>query len=191
MKRIREAEDLSRAYTNHCIRVTYITVMNAAGIEGTNIISITGQTSVDSLKPYLNGPSEEQKRDISKNLHQAKRPHACTTVVTSHSSASSCVVSPNHVPYNRISTASSWYAPRVANTYTPTYPRPRVSENDVPAPNAPRSGIPRQSLPTQHHLSLGTPQHGMPAPHNPISAIQQGIPAFRNGANIYGNINMS
>ena len=75
--------------------------------------------------------------------------------------------------------------------YTFASPRPRVSENDVPAPYAPRSGIPRQSLPTQHHLSLATPQHGMPAPNNPMSVIPPGIPAFVNGANIYGNINMS
>ena len=194
MKRISEAAELSRTYTNHCIRATSITAMNAAGIEGTNIISITGHKSVDSLKPYLNGPSEEQKRDISKKLHQAKRPHACTTVVNSDSSASSCVVSPNHM-----SQTIEFQLPPVdmphemPNPYTPASPRPRVSENGVglPAPYAPRSGIPRQSLPTQHHLSLATPQHGMPAPNNPMSVIPPGIPAFLNGANIYGNINMS
>ena len=73
MKRINEAVELSRTYTNHCIRATSITVMNAAGIEGTNIISITGHKSVDSMKPYLN-PVKNKNDKFSKQLHQAKYP---------------------------------------------------------------------------------------------------------------------
>ena len=33
--------------------------------------------------------------------------------------------------------------------------------------------------------------HGMSAPNNTMSVIPPGIPAFLNGPNIYGNINMS
>ena len=80
MKRISEAAGLSRPYTNHCIRATSITEMNAAGVENTNIIAVTGHRSVDSLKPYLSGPTDLQKRDISRKLHIAKRPHQASDI---------------------------------------------------------------------------------------------------------------
>ena len=74
MTRISEAVELSRTYTNHCIRATSITAMNAAGIEGTNIISITGHKSVDSLKPYLNPAKYKNEKFSKKNFTGQKTP---------------------------------------------------------------------------------------------------------------------
>ncbi len=65
MKKISEKAQLSRNYTNHSIRATSITVLANAGIDSTSITHLSGHKNVESLKPYIAGPSEEKCHQMS------------------------------------------------------------------------------------------------------------------------------
>lgn len=73
MKKISTLAGLSKVYTNHCVRVTCITALARAGVDSTTIIALTGHKSADSLKPYLRGPSQTQKKSMSNVLHGKSR----------------------------------------------------------------------------------------------------------------------
>ena len=69
MSDISKAAELSRIYTNHCIRATTATALHQAGVESNRIAYVTGHRSTDSLKHYISGPSEKQKKNASEILH--------------------------------------------------------------------------------------------------------------------------
>ena len=74
MKKISVAAGLSKVYTNHCIRATSITVLHRAGLDGNAMTAISGHKSVDSLKSYIIGPSQQQKKSVSSILHNFAEP---------------------------------------------------------------------------------------------------------------------
>ncbi len=70
MKRISEKAQLSQIYTNHSIRATSITLLSNAGIDSTSISHVSGHKTIDSLKHYIQRPSEQQCKNMSNMLHQ-------------------------------------------------------------------------------------------------------------------------
>ena len=68
MSRISKAAKLSKVYTNHCIRVTAVTVLSNAGVGETDIISVSGHKNVQSLVPYQRKVGDEKRRNISHTL---------------------------------------------------------------------------------------------------------------------------
>ena len=70
MKSISKDADLSREYTNHSIRATTITLLDAAGYEVRHITSLTGHKPHDSLRSYCQ-TSVSTKRKISEVLSLA------------------------------------------------------------------------------------------------------------------------
>ena len=71
MKKISKRLNLSRIYTNHCIRATCVTMLSAHGLEARHIMRVTGHKSESSLRSYDNDNSEKQKRLISSILTKA------------------------------------------------------------------------------------------------------------------------
>ena len=63
--------ELSESYTNHCIRVTVITNLDFAGVEGRHTCTITGHKNVSSLKPYSIKCPEKIKRKMFTELASA------------------------------------------------------------------------------------------------------------------------
>lgn len=70
MKNISKDAGLSREYTNHSIRATTITLLDAAGYEARHITSLTGHKSHDSLRSYCK-TSVSTKRKMSEVLSLA------------------------------------------------------------------------------------------------------------------------
>ena len=68
MSRISKAANLSRVYTNHCIRATAITILSAAGVDGTDIISVSGHKTIQSLIPYQRKVGDPKRRHMSNLL---------------------------------------------------------------------------------------------------------------------------
>lgn len=81
MKTISEAANLSKIYTNHCLRVTTATVLAKAGVETRNICSVTGHRNEASLKSYIQGPTMQQRHAFSTTLgsHGKKSISRCET----------------------------------------------------------------------------------------------------------------
>jgi hypothetical protein len=63
--KISEEYDLSKHYTNHCIRSTCITILDGGGIETRHIIGLNGHKSENSVKSYCARLSDNKKRQIS------------------------------------------------------------------------------------------------------------------------------
>ena len=84
MQKMSEAANLSRTYTNHCIRATAATVLSAAGVDSRNICAITGHKNESSLKSYIQGPSLKQRDTFCRILdnHGKKRPRVSCTVTS-------------------------------------------------------------------------------------------------------------
>ena len=74
MAKISKMADLSRSYTNHCIRSTCITVLDDAGIEARHIMRITGHKNESSIHSYSNRLSEQKKRSISNIISETVMP---------------------------------------------------------------------------------------------------------------------
>ena len=70
MKLIGKEAKLSRQYTNHSIRATAITVLNSKGVEGRDIMSVSGHRSINSLQSYCK-TTDSRKRDMSQILSEA------------------------------------------------------------------------------------------------------------------------
>ena len=68
MKTISTRAQLSQVYTNHCIRATCTTVLSHAGIDVDRIASVTGHRNVGSIRNYVRGPSEAQRREVPRLL---------------------------------------------------------------------------------------------------------------------------
>ena len=69
MPKISQEAGLSKAYTNHCIRATVITLLANEGVDATDTIAITGHKNVQSLLPYLRKLGDDKRRHIGAKLH--------------------------------------------------------------------------------------------------------------------------
>ena len=69
MSDLSKRAELSVVYTNHCLRATSATVLSHSGAEGREIIAFTGHKQESSLRPYVAGPSDSRKREMSDILH--------------------------------------------------------------------------------------------------------------------------
>ena len=58
-------------YTNHCLRSTSIGILDAGGLEGRQIIRITGHKSEGSIKSYSRNLTSAKKREISSTVAKA------------------------------------------------------------------------------------------------------------------------
>lgn len=58
-------------YTNHCLRSTSISILDQSGIEGRQIIRISGHKSEASIKSYSRNLTSHKKREISSTLSKA------------------------------------------------------------------------------------------------------------------------
>ena len=65
MKVISGEAELSRVYTNHCIRATAITLWSHAGLNDRQIMAISGHRNEASLRSYSNRPSTAQLQTCS------------------------------------------------------------------------------------------------------------------------------
>ena len=88
MKTISEAAGLSKKYTNHCLRVTAISVLSAQGVEDRDICSVSRHKNPGSLKPYCPGPDDEKRFSMSSKLHGHGKPKTALIPVASQSAAS-------------------------------------------------------------------------------------------------------
>ena len=70
MKTIGQRADLSRPYTNHCIRGTSATALYKQGLNLQQVADVTGHRNLESLKFYLERPSKEDKAKASDALYQ-------------------------------------------------------------------------------------------------------------------------
>ena len=89
MKEISQKAGQSTIYTNHCIRVTTVTVLFQAGLEGERITNVTGNRSTTSLKPYIKAPTQYQKREASEILGKYASPVSEMQMAAPSSSVSS------------------------------------------------------------------------------------------------------
>lgn len=87
MPRISKSADLSRRYTNHCLRGTAITVLDTHQFASRHIMSVSGHKSENSLKSYSRHTSEGTKRDMSMTLSKSVGLTAQTEVGVSSSLA--------------------------------------------------------------------------------------------------------
>lgn len=71
MKNISEEANLSKVYTNHCVRATAITLWSNAGISNRHIMAISGHRSEQSLVSYNSRPSTSQLHNCSQVLSRA------------------------------------------------------------------------------------------------------------------------
>lgn len=60
---------LSRRYTNHCIRVTLVTVLKENGYTNTDICSYTGHKNPQSVERYARKRRDESFEEMSEALH--------------------------------------------------------------------------------------------------------------------------
>ena len=69
---------LSKIYTNHCLRSTAIEILNAAaGFNDREMMKISGHKSVTSLQSYHNRISDQYKASISNSIGEAIVCSAC------------------------------------------------------------------------------------------------------------------
>lgn len=66
---------LSKRYTNHCLRVTSLQLLEDQNIEGRHIIRISGHKNVESIKSYARTLSTSRKRNISSILSSSIAPN--------------------------------------------------------------------------------------------------------------------
>lgn len=68
MKRLSNTLELSKKYTNHCIRVSVVTVMREQGASTNDIMLVTGHKNAASVHRYERKRRDEDLRVISKKL---------------------------------------------------------------------------------------------------------------------------
>ena len=80
MSNLSRKYDLSQRYTNHCLRVTGLQVLDEAQIEGRHIIRVSGHKRTDSVENYARKLSAAKKRKISgilTNYCASNSPNIC------------------------------------------------------------------------------------------------------------------
>ncbi|KAK3082769.1 hypothetical protein FSP39_004871 [Pinctada imbricata] len=65
MSNLSDEANLSRRYTNHCIRATSITTLDHSGMEARHIKGVSGHKSENSIKTYSSKLSDQRKREMS------------------------------------------------------------------------------------------------------------------------------
>jgi hypothetical protein len=73
MKGISMDAQLSKVYTNHCLRATASTILANAGIESRQICSVTGHKNIQSLTSYVQQPTLDQRKSMCDILHKFGR----------------------------------------------------------------------------------------------------------------------
>ena len=68
MKKLSEKLCLSKTYTNHCIRVTVVTVMREQSVSTSDIMLITGHKNAKSVERYDRKKRDKDLRDLSHKL---------------------------------------------------------------------------------------------------------------------------
>ena len=71
MKDLSKAANLSKIYTNHCVRATAITLWSNAGLSNRHIMSLSGHRNENSLRSYNTRPSSQQLQLCSNVLSTA------------------------------------------------------------------------------------------------------------------------
>ena len=69
MKVISEKAGLFRKYTNHCLRVTVISVLRRNGIDNSDIQSVPRHKTTDGIRPYCTRPPDKQWYRMNSMLH--------------------------------------------------------------------------------------------------------------------------
>ena len=65
---------LSQEYTNHSIRATVISTLDAAGFEARHIITLSSHKSESTIKEYSTKCPENKKREMFESLSNAMKP---------------------------------------------------------------------------------------------------------------------
>ena len=95
MVRLSEAAHLSKAYTNHCLRVTSVTLMKKAGLEDRKIMAESGHKCITSLQAY-DRPTSHDSSVAAAAID--RKPLSCVSdVFPSVASDAGCVI-PSLVP---------------------------------------------------------------------------------------------
>ena len=68
MKMMSDKAGLSKLYTNHCIRSTVITALDAQGFEARHITAVSGHKSENTIKSYSTKCPDIKKRQMSDAL---------------------------------------------------------------------------------------------------------------------------
>ena len=68
MKTISDDCELSREYTNHCIRATAVSILDDNDFEARHIMRVSGHKSEASIKSYSRQLTESKQRQISPTL---------------------------------------------------------------------------------------------------------------------------
>ena len=69
MKSISKKAGLDKVYTNHCLRVTAVSVLHNKGVQALDICSVSRHKHTDSIRSYSKGPSDEKRYAMSSLLH--------------------------------------------------------------------------------------------------------------------------
>lgn len=91
----------SKHYTNHCLRATGVTILDAAGCEARHIMTVSGHRSETSIRSYSR-TGEDEKRKMSKIL-SAKTSLNFNSTATSSVQSSAAATNQDH----QASTSSS------------------------------------------------------------------------------------
>ncbi|XP_071784526.1 uncharacterized protein [Asterias amurensis] len=91
----------SRVYTNHCFRATSVTILDNAGFEARDIMTVSGHHSESSIKNYSR-TSESKKRKMSSVLSAAMNmEESVARPSSSHSAPATITQSPTHQPHQQ------------------------------------------------------------------------------------------
>ena len=63
--------NLSKAYTNHCMQSTCITILDKENFEARHIMTVSGHKREESIKSYSTVTSDPKKREMSNALASA------------------------------------------------------------------------------------------------------------------------
>ncbi|XP_030849678.1 A-agglutinin anchorage subunit-like [Strongylocentrotus purpuratus] len=110
LKSISRNAGCSQVYTNHSLRATTINTLDSAGVQGRDILSISGHKSETSLRHYSR-TSDERKREMSGMLanHLYSGPDqfytSSSTAATSSTSSSTAPSSTSSAPSSSTTTS--------------------------------------------------------------------------------------
>ena len=84
MKKLSKKAELSKVYTNHCIRATTVTKLNEQGFEARDIMATTGHKCESSIRSYATKCPTTKRRQmsdaLSSTLHKKKTSTPTATV---------------------------------------------------------------------------------------------------------------